>query len=80
MGELHSLFGCVWQPKPTVYGWVGLVVGLAVAIWVAWRVPLVENYSIDKLIGGLSAAFFTLLGMTIGELVRVFWTGSCAPP
>jgi hypothetical protein len=79
MGAFQSFLGCIWVTKPDAYGWVGLFVGLAVAIWVAWRVPILGNYCINTAVGGGAAAVLGLLGIIMGELVRVLWTGSCAP-
>jgi len=69
MVELQSLLlWCIWTTKPDPYGWVGLLVGGAVAMGVIF------GFKPPLRICGLIGAGFGFLGITVAEIVRVLAT------
>jgi hypothetical protein len=71
MTEFQSLLRCIWTTKPDPWGWVGLLVGGIVAMWVIFGLKPPQK------ICGLIGAGFGFLGITAAEIVRVLWTGDC---
>jgi len=79
---MTRLFGCVFTAMPRTFGWgdpfgwVGLIIGAVVGIVLASR-RYSDNAVVNRMIGRAVGIGLAFLGLTIGEIVRVFWNGHC---
>jgi hypothetical protein len=78
MTGLQQLFDCLprtfgWGDP---FGWTGLIIGSGVGIVLASR-RYSDNTVVNRLVGRFVGIGLAVLGLTAGEVVRVFWTGYC---
>jgi len=82
MTGLQQMFDCVFTAMPRTFGWgdpfgwVGLIIG-AVAGIVSGSRRYSDNAVVNRMIGRAVGIGLAFLGLTIGEIVRVFWNDYC---
>jgi hypothetical protein len=79
---MTGLVDCVFTAMPRTFGWgdpfgwVGLIIGSVAGIVLASR-RYSDNAVLDRLIGRIVGIGLAFLGLSAGEVVRVFWNGYC---
>ena len=82
MTGLQQLSDCVFTSMPRTFGWgdpfgwVGLIIGAAAGIVLGSR-RYSDNAVVNRLVGRIIGIGLAFLGLTTGEIVRVFWQGYC---
>ena len=79
-----NFFNCIVAAtdKPSAFGWTGFALGAAFGVYLMFFAPWLrfQNLALDKAVGRLLLVASVFIGLTLGEVVRVIWSGQCSLP